>query len=453
MPSKSWYWQQKEVLFVFDGEYEKQREFLHSLRQSRAAAFRNEIVPHFRYVFQSGFGLLISVIFFSALVWYIDFIKAIPANWPADIAGVAVMALAALRAPLRTYFRSADSVFLLPMEGSVLQSYIEPSLKKAIVIAALRMCVVFAIFAPIYMRSPVTEEIASSRSMIGMAVLFAFLAGCNVYSGWRERRPASGVWCWVLRIVRWVLTVSVVAALLLKPLVWAIPFMLLCIAIAWLLWRIPSQHALPWERLIGEEASARRRWMSFLGWFVDVPTEVSKPARRLWIAWVGDLLAGQHRWSWHFLYVKTFLRGEIFGAFSRWVLVASIILVVSGNRVADAVIYTIAIMITGLQLSELRRVRFVETAATLPIAPEGRLAAAAAISRVAGMTAAVLLALVGMLTVGWGAVDGSGAANGSVGSGIGDDLDIWFLILAAGLIWCGWWMPRKLARFVDEEDL
>lgn len=431
---------------MFDGGYEKQREFLYSLRQSRAAAFRNEIVPHFRYVFQSGFGLFLSVIFFTVLVWYIDFIKAIPNNWPADIVGVAVLTVAIIRAPLRTYFRSADSVFLVPMEELVLQSYIRPSLNKALIAGVLRTLAVFAIFTPIYTRSPVTEEITSGRSMIGMAVLFAFVAGCNVYSGWRERQPASGTWCWTLRIVRWLLTVIVVAAMLLKPLIWAVPLMLLCVVIVWLLWRIPAQHALPWERLIGEEEAARRRWMSFLGWFVDVPTEVSKPVRRVWIAWIGDLLKRQHRWSWHFLYVKTFLRGEIFGAFIRWVVLAGIIIVVSGNKNADAAIYAIAILIVGLQLSELKRVRFVETAATLPIAEHGRLVAAAAISRTAGVAAAILLALVGMLTTGFGASN-AGQSGNEGGWGI------WLLLLAFALFWCGWWMPKKLARVGEEDDL
>jgi ABC-2 type transport system permease protein len=153
---------------VREGGHEEQRGFLRSLHESRAAAFRKEIVPHFRYVFQSGFGLFASAIFFSVLVWYIDFIKAVPKNWPADLVGVVVLSLAVIHAPLRTYFRSADSVFLLPMEGRVLQTYIRPALNKAIIAGVLRTLAVFAVFVPIYTRSPVTENMASGRSMVGM---------------------------------------------------------------------------------------------------------------------------------------------------------------------------------------------------------------------------------------------------------------------------------------------
>ena len=210
--------------------------------------------------------------------------------------------------------------------------------------------------------------------------------------------------------------------------------------LVWLLWRIPSQHAVPWEKLIAEEEAVRRRWMSFLGWFVDVPSETSKPLRRRWISWLGDRYLGQQR-AWHFLYAKAFLRGETFGAFSRWVVLSSIIIVVSDNKLAGAIIYGVSILIVGLQLSELRRVRFVETAETLPIAPEGRLVAAAAISRMAGMVAVSILVVVGILTVSLGI------------SGTGSGLDIWLPLLIVGLLWCGWWIPRKIAKFADEDDL
>ncbi|MCD9024010.1 ABC transporter permease [Cohnella silvisoli] len=417
-----------------DEGQEEQLGFLRALRQSRAASFRKEIFPHFRYVFQSGFGLFISAIFFSALVWYIDLIKAVPVNWPADTVGVVVISLAALRAPLRTYMLPADSVFLLAMESQVLQAYVKPALREAIWTGVLRTLAVFLIFSPIYLRAPVTLDVAHSHSIVIMAALFAIIAGCNVYAGWSERKPASRLWRVGLRIARWLATVVSIAALLLKPLIMAIPLTVMCMAVVWLLWRIPARHALPWEKLIGEEEASRRRWLSFLGWFVDVPTETSKPARRVWIAWIADSLLWQHKWSWHFLYAKVFLRGETFGAFWRWVLLSCVVVIVSGNVVADAVIYGISILIGGLQLSELRRVRFVETAATLPIAPEGRLIAAAAIARTAGMAAAALVGLVGIVT---------GPFR----------LDLWLPLIAVGLLWCGWWMPRKTSKFTDEDDL
>ncbi|TVX98795.1 ABC transporter permease [Cohnella terricola] len=425
---------------MFEQEREDRRGFMRALRQTRAAAFRNEIVPYFRYVFQSGFGLFVSAIFFAALIGYADLIKAVPEHWPTKLVGIAALTLAAIRAPLRAYFRPADAVFLLAMESRLLKEYIRPALTNAIVAAALRTVAIFALFAPIYARSAQTADIAASHPPALMGALFAVIAGCNVYGGWMERRLAARTWQRGLRLARWLLTATVVAALLLKPLMWAIPFMLISMAVVALAWRLPAGHALPWERLIEEEAATRRKWMAFLSWFVDVPSEASKPAMRRWIAWAGDLLPWRHRWSWHYLYAKVFLRGETFGAIWRWVLLSALVIIVSGSALADVILYVVSIVVIGLQLSELKRVRFVETAATLPVAPEGRLAAASAIARAAGVSAALLLGLVGILTVGLGAEHETLR------------LDYWLPSIAFGLLWCGWWMPRRIARYKDEDE-
>jgi len=425
----------------------EQGDFLRSLRRERAAGFRREIVPYFRYVFQSGFGLFASAIFFAALIWYTDLIKDVPADWPSKWVGAVVLSLAALRAPLRTYLRPADPIFLLAMENRVLREYIGGALRRAIVAGVLRTLVVFALYAPIYIRSPQTAELADAHSPAVLAVLFALLAGYNVYGGWRERRAAARSWRIGLKAVRVLLTAAAVTALLLKPPAAAILFAAVCMALLALLWRLPAQHALPWERLIEEEASSRRKWMGFLSWFVDVPSETAKPAYRRWIAWVGNLIPWSKRWAWHYLYVKVFLRGDTFGAFWRWIIVTCIVVAVSGSALADAIAFGVSLVVCGLQLSELKRVRFVETADTLPLPPQGKLAAAASVARWSGIAAVAVIGAVGPATAGLGAALGGSGAEERL------RLDYWLAAIAFGLLWCGWWMPRKIAKFRDEDDL
>lgn len=413
---------------------EEQDRFLRSLRQSRAAAFRKEIVPYFRYVLQSGFGLLVSAMFFAGFIWYIDLINKVPENWPAHIVGIAILTLAAAPAPLRTYFRPADPVYLLALENRLFHAYLEPALRRSITIGVLRTLAVFAIFAPIYTAAPVMQKIAQSHPVVLLAILFGVLAGFNAYGGWRERKPASGVWRLSLKAVRWLLTIVIAAALLLKPLELAIPFTLLCMGVLWFLWRLPIQHYVPWEKLIDDEEASRRRWMSFLSWSVDVPTETASPARRMWLSWIGDIFLWRHQRAWHFLYAKTFIRSETLGTFGRWVIVIGIIMAVAHSALGNLIAYGVGLMVGGLQLAELRRVRFVETAHTLPIAPEGRYTAAASIARTAGAAAAVLLWLAGILTA------------------EGFQVEIWLPALAAGLLWCGWLVPRRIAKYSEEDD-
>ncbi|KIL36180.1 hypothetical protein SD71_09510 [Cohnella kolymensis] len=414
--------------------HEEQDRFLRSLRLRRAAAFRKEIVPYFRYVAQSGFGLLASAAAFTAVIWYFNLLKDVPHNWPADIAGIVFLSVAAVYAPLRTFFQPADPVYLLPLENRLLHAYVGPALSRSIRNAVFRTLAAFAIFAPVYMRAPVTENAARTHPILLLALLFAVLGAFNAYSGWRERRPAAGIWRLSLKAMRWVLTFVIAAALLLKPLTLAVPFMLLCMAFLWFMWRMPRQHYLPWEIFIHGEQAARRRWMSFLSWFVDVPAQTAKPARRRWLAWLGDIAPWKQSRAWHFLYAKTFIRSETLGAFGRWIIVIAFVMIVAHTELSNLIVYAVGFAVAALQLSELRRVRFVETAETLPIPPAGRYAAAAYVARAAGITAAVLLWLTAVLTL------------------REFQPELWLPALAAGLLWCGWIMPRRIAKHSDDED-
>lgn len=413
---------------------EEQDRFLRSLRQRRAAAFRKEIVPYFRYVAQSGFGLLVSAVVFTVLIWYVNLLKDVPPDLPADIAGIIIVSAAAVYAPLRTYLRPADPVYLLPLEDRLLRVYVGPALSGSIINAVLRTLAAFAVFAPIYIRAPVTENVAEAHPILLLALLFAITGAFNAYAGWRERQPSSRAWRMILKAVRWVLTIIIVAALLLKPLWLAVPFMLLCMAFLWLMWRLPRQHFLPWEKLINDEEATRRRWMSFLSWFVDVPTETAKPARRRWLAWIGDIVPWEQARAWHFLYAKTFIRSETLGAFGRWIILMAIVMIVVDSALGDLIAYGVGFVVAALQLSELRRVRFVETAQTLPIPPEGRYIAAAYVARAAGIAAVALLWLAGVLSL------------------RGFQPELWLPALAAGLLWCGWIVPRRIAGHSDDEE-
>ncbi|WEK53359.1 MAG: ABC transporter permease [Candidatus Cohnella colombiensis] len=413
-----------------------EHNFLRSLRHNRAAAFRKEIVPYFRYVFQSGFGLLASAVLFAFIIWYVDFIKAVPANWPIKPVAIIVLALVAIITPLRTYFQPADTVFLLPLESRLLSSYIKPIVRTAMWANVMRMMIVWAIVIPIYLRSPATSVLLDSHPIGILTIGLAIIAGGNVYGAWRERQPASQLWRTALRIIRWLLTIAMIAAILLKSLWIAVIFIVLSISLLFLLWSVPKRHALPWERLVEDERSARHRWMAFLSWFVDVQSEGAKATRRRWIAWLGDRVPFEQKYAWKFLYTKTFLRSETFGAYIRWLFVAGFVMVVVDNEIALLVCYGIALIVAGMQLGELGRVRFVETVDTLPISPDGRLPAAASVARVAGLCAAGVLAIVMVLAQ------------------LKFEQIEWLIAtIIVGFVWTGWLVPRKIAkRTMDDED-
>ncbi|MBB6675649.1 ABC transporter permease [Cohnella nanjingensis] len=408
---------------------------LREWRSGRAAAFRGEVLPYVRYVFQSGFALVLSAIGITLLAWYAGLLSKMPTAWPADIVGTAALALASVYAPLRTYMEPADTVYLLPVERALLSDVLRPSVRRAGIAGGLRALAVFAVFAPLYVRAPVTADAApaGTAGWIALALSFALLGGWNAYAAWGERRCASAAWRFWLRGARWAVTALAAWALLTKALALSLPFAVLAAALVSAASLLAARHALPWDRVIAEEQGARRRWKGFLGWFVDVPNESPSPARRAWIAWIGDRLPRTRRYAWHYLYVKTMLRGEAFGAFWRWNAVLAVILAFAKQPSVDMIAYAIAVAVGGLQLTELGRIRFAEHASVVPLPPEGRRLAAAAAVRMAGVAAAVLLWLI--------------AAVPSRPF----DASLWLLALAAGLLWTGWLLPRRVAK-PDEDD-
>lgn len=406
---------------------------LRRLRAERAAAFRNEIYPYFRYVLQSGFGLVLGGIGITVVMGYIRLLREMPPNWPADIVGVACLTLTALYAPLRTYAQPADTVFGLPLEGAMLRAVIRPLLRGGMIASALRMAAAFCAFAPIYTRAPATSAAADGRNLPLLGLTLALLGAWNAFAAWEERRVAANAWRIGLRTARYIAVLLMTIGLLLRPYPLAVLFAVACAGALTLLARMRIRHALPWDRLILDEMAARRRWMRFLAWFVDVPSETDRPARRAWIVWAADRLRWRRESAWTYLYAKTMLRSDTFGSFWRWNALLLIVMLFAKQPVIDIVAYAIAVFVGCLQLTEVGRLRFAENAAVAPV-PDDRKRSAAAVARTAGLIAATLL---------W------------LGAALPErpfQPAMWLIALAAAWLWAGWLLPRRLRKRAEDDD-
>ena len=418
-----------------EGE-QRQRQYLQALRTSRAAASRSQVFPYFRYVAQSGFGLLLAATGFAAMIGYGTLLLDIPGNLQVGLIGAVLIACAAVWTPLRTYMQPADTVFSLPLESAVIRHYIRPSLHVAIGLAVLRVLAVFGLLTPLYLKAPMTAETAQARSLWLAGLLLALVAAWNVGGGWAERRMTGGLARAIARTARILASLLFTWALLNGPFVPAVAFTACGMLLAALLWRTARTVRLPWERLMQEEARTVRRWRRFLSWFVDMPTEETRPARRSWAAWLGDRLPWERKWAWHYWYAKTFARGETFGAWLRWLLVVAAILLIADHPVADWIGYAIGFAVGGIQLTELAGIRHDASVRTLPAGPDRRGPAAAAVARAAGLAGTVLLWLA------------AASPQGAV------PMLSWtsLALLAAGIFWNGWLIPRRIARPRDEDD-
>ncbi len=414
---------------------EERRQWLLQLKQSRAAAFRSEVFPYFRYVAQSGFGLLVSAALFFLAIQYANGLEEFPPEVPAGLYGAAAIALAAAWSPFRTYLQRADTIFLLPMEAAVLRDYIRPLRIGAMRAGVLRTLAVYAAFVPLYIRAPHTLDASAGRSLWLLGAVLAALGAWNAWGAWQERQAVYALPRLLLRFARYAATLGSAWALLNAPLLPGLAFAAGSIALATLLGRLPKRQELPWENLIREEAAARRRWRRFLGWFVDVPSEEARPVRRRWAAWIGDRLPWSREHAWHYLYAKTFIRSEMCGAWIRWHLAVGAILPAFRHAAADWTAYGIGVFVAGIQMTELRSIRFSLSVQTLPLpGRDAAIRAAAAAARFAGAAGAVLLWLPA-------AIPQERPVSGTA-----------LAMLAAGLVWSVWLVPRRLAKARDEEE-
>jgi ABC-2 type transport system permease protein len=392
------------------------------------------VFPYFRYVAQSGFGLFVSAAVFAFLIGYGVLLRDVPPDVPAGPAGAAVIAAVSVWTPLRTYMTRADTVFLLPMESAVERAYLRPAIRRAMRSGALRTLAAYAVFVPLYVRAPATEAAAAGRPLWLLGLALGAIGAWNAYGGWVERQTVRGDARLALRLARYAAALLAVWALVHAAPWPAFGFAAAAAALVWACWRIPRRQAVPWERLIAEEEAARRRWMRFLGWFVDVRPDDDRPSPRRWAAWIGERLPWGRRRAWHYLFAKTFLRGATFGAWLRWHAAIGLIVLAAEHPAADWTAFGIGAAIGGIQLGELAGYRPAAPTETLPLPPQGRTAAAAATARAAGMAGAAALWLLAAIpqcfSGGW----------------------LGWAMLAAGLVWNGWLIPRRIAKRKEEDD-
>jgi len=416
---------------------------LRELTRQRAAAFRKELFPYIPYVLQSGLGLVAVGAILAASACYTKLLADPPSGWTLHVAAAAVLVLAAIRAPMRTYLLPADAVFLLPIEREALGAVVRPALRASQVRGAIRTLAAFALYAPLYIRSPATEAAAPAHPWPLLALLLAALGSWNGWAAWQEKRPPSAPWRFGLRCARWAATALSAAALLYRPLPLSAPLAAASLLAVSLAHRLPAKHRLPWERLAAEEAAARRRWYRAFSWFVDIPWQDTRPARRGWIAWTAERIPWRTGSSWTYLYAKTLLRGESFGAYWRWTAVIALLLLYARPASVDLALYLVGVWVGGLQLTELRRVRFPEYARVVPQNRERRRRARAAVVRAVGLAGTLLLWLAAALPAA-----GSGAGLSSAQA---NDAGLRLAALAVGALWSGWLVPRRTTRIGEDE--
>ncbi|WP_169086978.1 ABC transporter permease [Paenibacillus sp. PL91] len=327
---------------------------LEKMWHQRAKAFREETLPYFRYMGQSGFPAFMSLIIISSAIGYINLIRHMPANFPFAAVGVIALTLVLCWSPLRTWLALGDTVFLMPREAKM-SGYLRLSFRYTTRACFILAALVFLLYMPIYNQGP-----AISGGWL-LAVIAAALKSGNVWGAWKERQMTWPSMRRLMRALRWIATAILLTAWLTCPVWQAAIFSLLVVALYSLLYRLPSKHRFPWERLIDEEARTRKRYYVFFGLFIDVPTLPSSISKRSYLTWVLRLIRYSNRNTFVYLYAASMFRTEMGGIILRLLFLGCLITywfadAVSLSGYGSVITFIIFMGLIAVQLGGLRHI-------------------------------------------------------------------------------------------------
>ncbi|MGI2295439.1 ABC transporter permease [Paenibacillus sp. GXUN7292] len=318
---------------------------------SRSRAFLKEIFPYIRIMSMSGLPAVCSLFIIYFLISYFSFIHNIPAGFPIEALGIALLTLALCWSPLRTWLVQADIVFLMPKEHQM-KLYMKRSYRRSLVQGILLLAVILLFYLPVY------RQAAEPNSLWLIAVAAAAVKAGNSYFGWRERRVVYDGARILLRCLRWLLTAAAVAAWLIAAWWQALLFSLLLAGLLAALHRLPVRYSFAWERLIREEAATRKRYYLLFGMFTDIPALMTRPHRRSYLAWLlGKIKYGpQH--AYIYLYAAAIIRLELSGIIMRLIALGSFVLYWAASAAAwsgyaASLISIFCLLLIGLQLGSL----------------------------------------------------------------------------------------------------
>ncbi|ASS68958.1 MULTISPECIES: ABC transporter permease [unclassified Paenibacillus] len=331
-------------------------ETLESIWKKRASAFYRDSMPYVGYMLRSGVPLVLFLVLIVSAVYYTEFIKQVPADFPVIAAGAVLLTPLVAWSPLRTWLQPADLVFLMPREAHM-GAYIRRSFRHNLPGGLALAAIVLLLFWPILAGAAESSGAWKPGLWITLAAVLAMKAA-NSAAAWRERQAAWPSARWALRLLRWFLTAWAAAAWL-AFLPWkAAAFTAVSGALWWAASRLAARQSLPWETLIREEGRTQMRYYRFFGWFTDVPALGSAVSSRPYLSWLSKLVPLRRQSAYTYLYSLSMARTELGGMLLRLTLLGMLSCYWLGEAAwlggwGTAAAQLLFLLIAGLQTSSL----------------------------------------------------------------------------------------------------
>lgn len=367
---------------------------LRQLRQKRSKQYWQSIAPYLRYAGGSlpGFILILGFCLFG----YGYFVNHLP-DWVPIFALMAVLLAIPLNSgSFRTYLREADVVFLLPME-SHMPAYLKPSLRSALISHILIVTMLWFILWPLY-------QAAGGQYMVVYSLIclqLVLMKGIVMVGVWQENQMQNSrtrqLFTWVRTITIGLLTYLALTL----SIAWSLLFIGLTSIVYVLVLRHTSRYTINWERLIVLEHKSRSKWITFFNLFVEVPREHTVVRQTRWLHHIVQIISFKKANAYHYLYLLTWIRSDLFGVVARLTIVGILLIVILNSIWIKLGLLLLFTYVIRLQLFELGRYhKNVETLSVYPIQQEQRAVSARYIAKRLHMVVLLILIISLLITQG-----------------------------------------------------
>ncbi|GAA0471239.1 ABC transporter permease [Alkalibacillus silvisoli] len=267
--------------------------------------------------------LAFALIFFVAAFafFYQQWLETVPSTFPAEWLMAISIGLLLTYSPVRTFFKEADTVFLLSVENRLM-----PYIKKSIIYSFVMQSYWIAIFlfalSPLYFT--VNEEV--SAGYLFFILIFALVVKVsNLIATWFIQKSRDQRLHYLDIVVRLIINVFMVFFLAIGQPYYSFIALLLLVGVMFLNYHnVYKKFSLPWDDLIEKEEARLQFFYRIANMSTDVPDLKRKPKKRHGLVrLVTKRMPIKQNQTFIYLYSITFIRsGDYLGMYLRLMLLA-----------------------------------------------------------------------------------------------------------------------------------
>ncbi|WP_066367997.1 ABC transporter permease [Neobacillus fumarioli] len=321
---------------MFDGK---------KLWRDRAGSRMKEFSQYLRYIFNGHIVIVLLFLIGSAAYYYHRWIDGLSSGFPASLIMAVIIGIFLTYSPVYNFLLEADRIFLLPLEDK-LKGYFLRSGIVSLIFQGYILLMVLAVLMPVY------AKVSGSHLFIPFFLVLLVVKGWNVSVVWRIQyfvKTSVHNWDW---IVRYFVNTGFAYLLFKQANSWLL--IILGIVMAFYYWFFFSRTrniGLKWDLLIEKEEKRVASFYRLANMFTDVPKLKDTIKRRRWLDWVVMKLAFQQKNTYHYLYVRTFLRsGDYLGLFLRLTIIGALAVYFLTFGFGQILLCILFLYLTGFQL-------------------------------------------------------------------------------------------------------